>query len=535
MEKQTFHIPSFGDDEFDFQSTFPQHDDSQHSTFTQQPDDSQHSSDTHNQHPAVTRTSNHQNIFTTFTRNSGIGNDLNNRLVDNSTSLNNGLINNSNSLNNNRLSHPPPSDSFRHSQQVAPSVPRLSHPPVSQSDYSLNSALNSLDNLNPLFPPQNINIPDISVSNSVDQLHSGNSLHTSFNQEFIDRDIYNAYSSVTSQGRSPYPTHNPSRVQHSNHPLGLQHHPLNRPIMEQEGSPMNSSLTPSPLGSNSDSDDMPLAQLAGAKRGAPKGGKKGSKAAKKRKKKDPNEPQKPVSAYALFFRDTQAAIKGSNPNANFGEISKIVASMWDSLDPEQKGAYKKRTEVAKKDYLKQLAAYRASLVSKQGVIEEHPAETNSPVKPVPMVSILPSPVKMDTMSNPTQTMTHPIQKGMAMEREPILMSMPQPDSYQNNTDVSQGAYQAQAPPTQQLTQIAPKPLPQLTDVSHMQDTELQDQLAQLDNFSLQHCMRNGCGNQAVEQIGWDQEYCSNDCVVSHCRDVFTAWISARGTSYASVK
>lgn len=57
---------------------------------------------------------------------------------------------------------------------------------------------------------------------------------------------------------------------------------------------------------------------------------------KGRKKKDPNEPQKPVSAYALFFRDTQAAIKGQNPNASFGEVSKIVASMWDSLADEQK-------------------------------------------------------------------------------------------------------------------------------------------------------------------------------------------------------
>ncbi|KAG9328449.1 hypothetical protein JZ751_013924, partial [Albula glossodonta] len=85
---------------------------------------------------------------------------------------------------------------------------------------------------------------------------------------------------------------------------------------------------------------------------------------KKKKKKDPNEPQKPVSAYALFFRDTQAAIKSQNPNATFGDVSKIVASMWDSLGEEQKQAYKRKTEAAKKEYLKALAAYRASLVSK---------------------------------------------------------------------------------------------------------------------------------------------------------------------------
>ena len=45
---------------------------------------------------------------------------------------------------------------------------------------------------------------------------------------------------------------------------------------------------------------------------------------------------RPVSAYALFFRDTQAAIKGQNPSASFGEVSKIVASMWDSLEPDTK-------------------------------------------------------------------------------------------------------------------------------------------------------------------------------------------------------
>ncbi|MFH4980462.1 hypothetical protein AB6A40_007171 [Gnathostoma spinigerum] len=88
------------------------------------------------------------------------------------------------------------------------------------------------------------------------------------------------------------------------------------------------------------------------------------KAVKKRKtKKDPNEPQKPVSAYALFFRDTQASIKGRSPNASFGEVSKIVASMWDALDCEAKKSYKQRTEVAKRSYLKQLAAYKANQIN----------------------------------------------------------------------------------------------------------------------------------------------------------------------------
>lgn len=77
-------------------------------------------------------------------------------------------------------------------------------------------------------------------------------------------------------------------------------------------------------------------QITGEKRPSSEMMKPKPKPQKKKKKKDPNEPTKPVSAYALFFRDTQAAIKGQNPNATFGDVSKIVASMWDGLGEEQK-------------------------------------------------------------------------------------------------------------------------------------------------------------------------------------------------------
>ncbi|XP_035176776.1 TOX high mobility group box family member 3-like [Oxyura jamaicensis] len=126
--------------------------------------------------------------------------------------------------------------------------------------------------------------------------------------------------------------------------------------------PASKSATPSQSSSINEEDADESNRATGEKRAAPDSGKK-PKTPKKKKKKDPNEPQKPVSAYALFFRDTQAAIKGQNPNATFGEVSKIVASMWDSSG-EQKQIYKRKTEAAKKEYRKALAAYRTSLVSK---------------------------------------------------------------------------------------------------------------------------------------------------------------------------
>merc|ERR1740128_1242312 len=32
-----------------------------------------------------------------------------------------------------------------------------------------------------------------------------------------------------------------------------------------------------------------------------------------------------------------------------------------------------------------------------------------------------------------------------------------------------------------------------------------------------HCIRSGCPNAAIPSPDWENEYCSNECVVSHCR------------------
>lgn len=38
------------------------------------------------------------------------------------------------------------------------------------------------------------------------------------------------------------------------------------------------------------------------------------------------------------------------------------------------------------------------------------------------------------------------------------------------------------------------------------------------------CVRAGCTNPAVESKDWDKEYCSNECVATHCRCVFVLMI-----------
>ncbi|XP_032467670.1 TOX high mobility group box family member 3 [Phocoena sinus] len=226
----------------------------------------------------------------------------------------------------------------------------------------------------PQFPPQSLDLPSITISrNLVEQdgvLHSSglhmDQSHTQVSQyrqdpSLIMRSIIHMTDAARSGIMPPaqLTTINQSQLSAQ---LGLNLGGASVPHTSPSP-PASKSATPSPSSSINEEDADESNRAIGEKRAAPDSGKK-PKTPKKKKKKDPNEPQKPVSAYALFFRDTQAAIKGQNPNATFGEVSKIVASMWDSLGEEQKQVYKRKTEAAKKEYLKALAAYRASLVSK---------------------------------------------------------------------------------------------------------------------------------------------------------------------------
>ncbi|KAK8746378.1 hypothetical protein OTU49_017377, partial [Cherax quadricarinatus] len=235
------------------------------------------------------------------------------------------------------------------------------HAHHSQSLYQHPMAVGgSMGVANPQFPPQNLYIPPISQHNHMGPAQSaGYMVHPGCGPP---TPVYTSASPVMHGAGPPQGPHMMGGM------MGVGYYP--RPPMARNGASPNSGGSPSP-GSEDSDDSTPLAQMGRGKRPSsesvegPARGKKPKVSKKSKKKKDPNEPNKPVSAYALFFRDTQAAIKGSNPNASFGEVSKIVASMWDSLDADHKNVYKKKTEAAKKEYLKALAAYRASLVSKQ--------------------------------------------------------------------------------------------------------------------------------------------------------------------------
>ncbi|XP_068604558.1 TOX high mobility group box family member 4-A isoform X2 [Brachionichthys hirsutus] len=407
------------------------------------------------------------------------------------------------------------------------------------------------------------------------------------------------------------------------------------------------SLSSSSALSQMSSYSHPSVSLAAARRGGGKPatlaslGGAGAGARKERKKKDPNEPQKPVSAYALFFRDTQAAIKGQNPNASFGEVSKIVASMWDSLAEEQKQVYRRKTEAAKREYLKVLAAYRAERLAQPAGDDMETAAS-----PPPPVVDLTSPdppgadhlppsasksLEENTITNicasniildvpemttrsrtgavrapaPAQTITkiiipkHMLQVGAqlvtvlpgglrTLQPTVVLSAAPrQPpplQQMQNAPPPPRLQQMAPAPPPLQAKPREGSPAPLSVSITSTPPPPLQikivpaslqggpslpilvpnavnvmggagapgdddDDVTEVlppeeDDMELNGtggpvlggvCVRAGCSNPAVDSRDWDREYCSNECVATHCRDIFMAWCSIRNGSLGTVK
>uniref|UniRef100_UPI00358FE62A TOX high mobility group box family member 3-like isoform X2 n=1 Tax=Myxine glutinosa TaxID=7769 RepID=UPI00358FE62A len=562
----------------------------------------------------------------------------------------------------------------------------------------------------PHFPPQSLELPAITISGGLlaqDHGMLGMSMAPSDPSPVYMHGVHMSVGPVLSAQERPPPiptlmhAHGALTTIDQSHlraQLGLG---LGSGAGMPHGSPSppgSQSATPSPSSSLNDEDPEELNRLAMEKRQMVDLNRKAKTNNKKKKKaKDPNEPQKPVSAYALFFRDTQAAIKGQNSSATFGEVSKIVASMWDSLGEEQKQVYKRKTEAAKKEYLKALSAYRDGLLSQTGMdgsdmdmmSHQNQAPAHSvasqmlaasapmppPLHPMPQVASKLTAagqmsVAMSSMPPPPPLMTAPHyqqrlvaaqqqQQQMLMEPHSLLQQQQQQQQHQQQMMVSQQMPPPPTPPLQPQPMAADQPmllhqqqqqqtivvqshesqslhLQEMPEESHpsqhlvaevdagiREDSFPPNQVVTMDianttcansmsaiqasssdvrqgsedimddgqiaggeqmlaqdsrgtgligevemtsvaspvqaypqNFSpaealmvpsphratppemcaLPKCVRMGCSNPPVASVDWDNEFCSSECVVSHCRDVFMAWVASRvQSSPASVK
>lgn len=190
-------------------------------------------------------------------------------------------------------------------------------------------------------------------------------------------------------------------------------------------------------------------------------------------------PSKPLAPYALFFRDTMTAIKQQNPACTLEQITSIAQNMWDSMDEKQKSVYDQRHEQEKREYLRQLRDYQrnAQLSDTLPVPEQSQEQQQQQQQEIPQLQ---QQEQQQLPQNDVQQPTMPLK-------------VPTTDT-ESNTVQSQSAQQ---PPDQ---------IQLLTEAA-----------------AVQKCTRDQCNKPAIINPDWEDEYCSNECVVIHCRNVFTEW------------
>jgi hypothetical protein len=67
--------------------------------------------------------------------------------------------------------------------------------------------------------------------------------------------------------------------------------------------------------------------------------KEAAKKAEKEAKKE-NRPKRKPTAFANYMKKERSSVKSNNPDASFGEISKIVGNNWNKLSDDEKLQYK---------------------------------------------------------------------------------------------------------------------------------------------------------------------------------------------------
>lgn len=113
---------------------------------------------------------------------------------------------------------------------------------------------------------------------------------------------------------------------------------------------------------------------------------------KEKKKNDPLRQIKNArTAFSFFTRDQRPRIHEQNPNATFGELSRLVSAEWNKLSETQKKKYKSlevedkaRFQKEKTELMDRLAAEAARATT--STTEETPAVETSEPTPAPTTS-----------------------------------------------------------------------------------------------------------------------------------------------------
>ena len=198
-----------------------------------------------------------------------------------------------------------------------------------------------------------------------------------------------------------------------------------------------------------------------------------------RKKKDPNAPPAALSAYAFFFRETQAKVKAQNPAAKFGDVSRSVAGMWEALSENEKSIYRDKSAEDHARHDSAMKTYKASLPVTSSTTENATPKSKS-VKVVYLGGKMVTTTTTATAAKPS--------------------TLTSSEQHLQNHPLFQG----------------------LTNVLPLINLKLE---VRPEDVTENECIRHGCSNFAIKSPEWEDEYCSNACAIKHCKNVFADFVA----------
>ena len=91
----------------------------------------------------------------------------------------------------------------------------------------------------------------------------------------------------------------------------------------------------------------------------------------KKAKKDPNAPKKAKSGYLYFMSEARTKLKEENPDATFGDLTRMVASAYKALDAKDKERYEAMARADKKRYTGEMDGYSPKKGSKEDAMAKN--------------------------------------------------------------------------------------------------------------------------------------------------------------------
>ena len=214
-----------------------------------------------------------------------------------------------------------------------------------------------------------------------------------------------------------------------------------------------------------------------------------------RKKKDPNAPASVVSSYTLFFRDKQAAIKEQNPKAKASKISFYIQCM---------------------NILYNFLIVRFSLV----IFLKLCLNFGKPWASLKVSNYIFTLLSVNCLHTCVRMYGHSFEMKNHVKSfvsEAVYKKRNAEDKIRYQREMA--AYKAGLDQSNKEEEIEDE----ATNEVFRQDESTTDvsshatKLAQPEEKTDNDCIRSGCHNVAIKSSEWDDEYCCNDCAVSHCK------------------